>query len=99
ENGLLYSKASTLSKIKELNSDVTAGVNGFALDVFNSKKTVMYNNITGSEIHFHPDEFTPPFYARNIICTPMMVMGEFVGVLEVSNSQGKADYTETDLKL
>ncbi len=38
------------------------------------------------------------FTTRNLICVPMLVMGDLIGVLEVVNAIGRDGYDETDIE-
>ena len=48
---------------------------------------------------YHTIDQKYQFHTRNILCIPMLVMGEFVGVLEIVNTLNRDCYDEWDLEL
>ncbi len=95
----LYFKSTTDEGMNRMLGERIPSNSGIAWEVFKTRKTLMINNAV-SDIHFFDgvDKATG-FNTRNLICVPMMARDEFVGVLEVVNSNSAESFTDTDVSL
>lgn len=61
-------------------------------------KPVIVDDAHNDSRWYHAIDQKYQFNTKNLLCVPMLVMGDFVGVLEVVNSIGRDRYNEIDLE-
>lgn len=96
---LLYFKSTTDEGMKKMLGISIPENSGFAWNVFNSKKSIIVNDVNSDERFYKGIDLDTGFVTRNILCTPMMARDEFVGVLEIVNKTGKDRFSNLDLRL
>lgn len=72
---------------------------GIAGNVAMTMNPVIVDDAQNDPRWYHNIDQKYQFHTRNILCIPMLVMGEFVGVLEVVNSLNRDRYDEWDLEM
>ncbi len=72
---------------------------GIAGIVAETKEPVIVNDVQNDPRFFKGIDKKSKFVTRNILCLPMIVMGDFVGVLEVVNTIGRENFDTFDLKI
>jgi signal transduction histidine kinase len=71
---------------------------GIAGEVAVTGKPLMIANVGEDERHFKKLDQTTNFLTRNILCVPLVLYDQIIGVLEVINKR-EGNFTETDLEL
>ncbi len=71
---------------------------GIAGTVARTKEPMIVDDAQNDSRFFSIIDKKSSFNTRNILCVPMEVMGEFVGVLEIVNSMGRNRYDKWDLE-
>jgi len=71
---------------------------GIAGTVAEKLEPIIVNDVKNDPRHFNVIDKISNFMTRNILCVPMMVMGEFVGVLEIVNTLNRDNFDDWDLK-
>ncbi|MCU0849011.1 MAG: SpoIIE family protein phosphatase [Spirochaetes bacterium] len=71
---------------------------GIAGTVAETKKPTIVDDVQNDPRFFDEIDKKSSFKTRNILGVPMIVMGEFVGVLEIVNAIGRDCYNEWDLE-
>ncbi|MBN2077713.1 MAG: SpoIIE family protein phosphatase [Spirochaetes bacterium] len=71
---------------------------GIAGTVVATRKPEMVDDAQGDERWYRGIDKKYLFHTRNILCVPMMIQDELVGVLEVVNTLGRERYDEGDLE-
>ena len=69
---------------------------GIAGTVAESGRPIVVNNAQEDPRFFNGIDIKSDFTTRNILCLPMIVMDELVGVLEIVNSVGRDGFNEFD---
>lgn len=71
---------------------------GIAGEVALTGKPLLVNNVAKDKRHFKKLARAIDFQTRNILCVPLVLYDNVIGVLQVLNKKG-GDFTPTDLKL
>lgn len=71
---------------------------GIAGTVAETKKAMIVNDAQNDPRLYRDIDIKADFHTRNLLCVPMMVMDEFVGVLEIVNSVGRDGFNSNDLE-
>lgn len=71
---------------------------GIAGIVASSMEPIIVDDPHNDDRWYHTIDQKFQFNTKNILCVPMQVMGDFVGVLEVVNTIGRDRYDEHDLE-
>ncbi|HOW81399.1 MAG TPA: SpoIIE family protein phosphatase [Spirochaetota bacterium] len=71
---------------------------GIAGTVAETGKAVMVNDVQNDPRFFKGIDMKADFMTRNILCLPMIVMDELVGVLEIVNSKERDSFDDIDLQ-
>jgi HD-GYP domain-containing protein (c-di-GMP phosphodiesterase class II) len=83
-------------KIKDLKLQLGQGVAGW---VALKGKPLVVNDVT-SDSHFTPEfDQVSGFKTKSIICVPLMLKNEIIGVLEILNKAGNQNFSERDQEL
>lgn len=96
---LLYFKSTTDEGMRKMLGLSIPENSGFAWNVFNEKKSIIVNDVNVDKRFYKGIDLDTGFITKNILCTPMMARGEFVGVLEIVNKNGESHFSSLDLKL
>jgi len=96
---LLYFKSTTDDGMKSMLGISIPENSGFAWNVFNSKQSIIVNDVKSDERFYKGVDLDTGFITRNILCTPMMARDEFVGVLEIVNKNGDEHFSPLDMRL
>lgn len=84
------------NKAKHLTLSVQSGIAGW---VANHYQPLIVNDVTKDERFNKAIDECTGFKTRSIICVPLMVGGNIVGVLEVLNKLDESEFNNEDLKL
>jgi len=71
---------------------------GIAGTVAETGKPIMVNDVQKDPRFFNEIDQKSEFQTRNILCLPMIVMDELVGVLEIVNAKIKNEFDEVDFQ-
>jgi signal transduction histidine kinase len=71
---------------------------GIAGHVAQSGEPLMISDAQNDRRHYKEVDVTTDFLTRSILCVPMIVKGEVIGVIEIMNKL-EGDFTESDLTL
>jgi len=96
---LLYFKSTTDDGMKNMLGISIPENSGFAWNVFNSRQSLIVNDVNTDERFYNGIDLDTGFITKNILCTPMMARDEFVGVLEIVNKKGDGKFSPLDMRL
>lgn len=96
---LLYFRSTTDDGMKDMIGISIPENSGFAWNVFNSRQSLIVNDVNSDERFYNGIDLDTGFVTRNIICTPMMARDEFVGVLEIVNKKDEKGFSPLDMRL
>ncbi len=71
---------------------------GIAGIVATTMESIIVDDAHNDDRWYHTIDQKFQFNTRNLLCVPMQVKGDFVGVLEIVNSIGRSRYDEHDLE-
>lgn len=71
---------------------------GIAGSVAETGQAMMVNNVQDDPRFFNGIDIKTDYITRNLLCLPMIVMDELVGVLEIVNSLGRDEFDEYDFQ-
>lgn len=91
----MVSRGSVADELEERYIPITEGVAGWT---FAQGKHRVFNDMSKCEMFDSSFDKATGFNTRNILCVPLRVLGEKIGVLEVLNKKDAGGFTEDDLR-
>lgn len=98
-DNILTFKSTTDDRLKKMLGISIPENSGFAWTVFNDKKSILINNVISDEHFYKGIDLDTGLPTKNILCTPLMARGEFVGVLEIANKIATNHFSHLDMRL
>ncbi|MES0490157.1 MAG: GAF domain-containing SpoIIE family protein phosphatase [Leptospirales bacterium] len=83
-------------ELKEIRIPIGTGIAGIVAE---TKKPLIVNDAQSDDRVYKQADKHAGFFTRNLIACPLMVRNRIIGVLEVINTTGRAEFSNEDLEL